>query len=344
MDFSGNIEKVMLECEVKGINLGEVLQLIEVPNEWTGNSYLFDFNTMPVEELSDYIDYIFRKRLYFLKEGTPINGFYAKENYHSVPYNTETDVYYRYKVEIYSNEGKTYLEIYMPYEKTYEEFSRFEKILAGEKHTKKLLELKYAELDIIVGQIKFLKPSIKGYLICNKCGAYYEVHNEESPEGYPDECDCGGIFKYIASPKQPDKKLAKRKKTANPLKYLRAPAAMIIVSFFCYLWGYYSSILNYMAIGFGYGIIFAIVRYNGFELLLDTIYLRLIYFSAAIIFFIGSFGIITIIIQINNYNTTMIEFIIVAIISLIYGIGMIFRAIDPDNPRNFLDPPLYDNL
>jgi hypothetical protein len=28
------------------------------------------------------------------------------------------------------------------------------------------------------------------------------------------------------------------------------------------------------------------------------------------------------------------------IIAIIFGLGMIFKVISPDNPRNFLDPPL----
>lgn len=334
--FSGEIDKIMLECKNNGLDSEEVLQLMEVPHEWTGDSFLFDFGSISVEELSDYIDYIFRKRGYVLEEGTPIDGFYGKSSYYSY-YDTN---YYRYKIEIYSSRGKTYLEIFMPSENSYEEFSSFD-IRDVEEYLEKLRDPKFTELEQIVYQISFLKPSIKGYLICNKCGSYYEVHEEESPDGYPDECECGGIFKYIASPRQPDKKLAERKKTASPIEYLRAPAAMIIVSVSSFLWGSHSSnIVNYTMFGFGFGIVFGLIRYRSFELILDMIYRRLIYFSAAIIFFMGSVVLITTLIEINNYSTIMMEFFIVAVIAVIYCLCMIFKTISPDDPRNFLDPPL----
>ena len=36
-----------------------------------------------------------------------------------------------------------------------------------------------------------------GYLICDKCGGYYELLPGESPEDY-EECECGGKLKYSA--------------------------------------------------------------------------------------------------------------------------------------------------
>ena len=36
----------------------------------------------------------------------------------------------------------------------------------------------------------------------------------------------------------------------------------------------------------------------------------------------------------------MIGFSLFTIIAVIYGLGMIFKTISPDDSRNFLDPPL----
>lgn len=33
-----------------------------------------------------------------------------------------------------------------------------------------------------------------GYLVCQKCGGYYQLQPGESPEDFTDECDCGGHF------------------------------------------------------------------------------------------------------------------------------------------------------
>ena len=35
------------------------------------------------------------------------------------------------------------------------------------------------------------------YLVCDKCGGYYELQPDESPENFTDKCNCGGNLKYI---------------------------------------------------------------------------------------------------------------------------------------------------
>jgi hypothetical protein len=35
-----------------------------------------------------------------------------------------------------------------------------------------------------------------GYLICDKCGGYYELQPGESPDDFTDECGCGGNLEY----------------------------------------------------------------------------------------------------------------------------------------------------
>jgi hypothetical protein len=46
---------------------------------------------------------------------------------------------------------------------------------------------------------------INGYLVCNKCGAYYELKEGESPDDFTDECDCGGKLQHKKSLKTPMK-------------------------------------------------------------------------------------------------------------------------------------------
>ncbi len=35
-----------------------------------------------------------------------------------------------------------------------------------------------------------------GYLICEKCGGYYELQPGESPDDFADDCECGGKLKH----------------------------------------------------------------------------------------------------------------------------------------------------
>lgn len=35
------------------------------------------------------------------------------------------------------------------------------------------------------------------YLVCDKCGGYYELQPDESPNDFTDKCECGGNLKYV---------------------------------------------------------------------------------------------------------------------------------------------------
>lgn len=35
------------------------------------------------------------------------------------------------------------------------------------------------------------------YLVCNKCGGYYELQKGENPDKSTDQCGCGGSLKYV---------------------------------------------------------------------------------------------------------------------------------------------------
>ncbi|BDZ69994.1 hypothetical protein [Methanobacterium petrolearium] len=38
------------------------------------------------------------------------------------------------------------------------------------------------------------------YLVCKKCGTYYQIPEGESADDYSNECECGGKLKYLGSP------------------------------------------------------------------------------------------------------------------------------------------------
>ena len=342
MEQNEEIKNIMLECKNKDLNSREVLQLMEVPYELTEGSYLFNFDSMPIEELSEYIDYILRMRWYLLDNGTTTDGLYKRtkrvhDHNMMMGRHNQVDVKCLAEVHIYQSAGKTYLEIFTPYK----EDSNIEKLI-NEGHNKTIHEIRITEFNEIIDQIKFLKPSIEGYLICNKCGAYYEVCNEDSPADFPDKCECGGTFKYIAGIKQPEEKSVERKEKAVPTEYLRAPAAMVLVSLVCLgSFVYHFVTLNFLIglIGIPFGLSLVLLRYRRQELVLNMISRRAIYFLAAVIFIGASWGLISVLIQFN-FGIITIEFALFAIIAIIYILGMIFKTISPDDTRNFLDPPL----
>ena len=39
----------------------------------------------------------------------------------------------------------------------------------------------------------------KFYLICDKCGGYYKLEEDESPEDFEDDCKCGGVLSITDS-------------------------------------------------------------------------------------------------------------------------------------------------
>ncbi len=42
----------------------------------------------------------------------------------------------------------------------------------------------------------FIESQNPGYLVCDKCGGYYELQQGESADDFTDECDCGGNLKH----------------------------------------------------------------------------------------------------------------------------------------------------
>ncbi len=101
--------KIGLECKKEGLDPDETLSKIQVPYEWTGDSYLFNFGSMPVEEVTGRIDKLLTKRGYSLEDGTLSHGICIK----LIRQRLRGDIprLYRFEFGTYSNEGTTYFEI-----------------------------------------------------------------------------------------------------------------------------------------------------------------------------------------------------------------------------------------
>lgn len=51
---SNDAIKIGIDCKKEGLDPDETLKKIQVPFEWTGESYLFNFGSMPVREVTSY--------------------------------------------------------------------------------------------------------------------------------------------------------------------------------------------------------------------------------------------------------------------------------------------------
>jgi len=170
------------------INQYDLSNVMQVPYLWTGSSFSFNFGDLPVDRLADEIYYMFRTYNYKLSQymrydnkltkGTKTDGIYRHDP------ESRYDTAYKFRVIIYSYNQETYLKISNAYNKTL------------------TLNKNYwiGEINRLVGIIKYLRPDITGYLICNKCGSYYELKEGESPDDYYLNCDCGGTFEYLSNP------------------------------------------------------------------------------------------------------------------------------------------------
>jgi hypothetical protein len=217
----GSSEEIKVKLEAKrrglnadefnGFNLEDIFQITQVPYEWTGNSYLFDFDSIPIDTLADYIYYIFRQEKYSLEEGALLDGIYFKLNISGISlFYLIWEPSYQFRVKIYSDGSKTYLEISKVFRGL---LMSFYKKLFGDNYPN-------SELNRIVDKIKHLKPSVTGYLICNQCGGYFELHIGESADDYNPNCECGGTLKYISNIAQPEMEMVEKIKTDNTRYYL----------------------------------------------------------------------------------------------------------------------------
>lgn len=58
-----------------------------------------------------------------------------------------------------------------------------------------------------------------GYLVCERCGGYYELQSGEKPEDFTDECECGGKTKYFETLEEIDKDIEQIDKNINYMRY-----------------------------------------------------------------------------------------------------------------------------
>lgn len=253
MVFNNEI-KIANECRRKGLDPEEVLQIMQVHSELTENGILFDFDLIPVESLSNYVNYIFKWYGYRLDEGTLNNGVYIRTQ---ILFPFLLNKVYKFKVEIYPNGEKTYLEISKTFRGRYVSLT---KKIYGENYSN-------SELKRIINKIRFLKPSVKGYLICNKCGSYYGLKEGESPNDFDISCECGGTLEYIPYIDQISEKLLEKNKNPNLKDYIRIPLIGIIISliicFLAIIFSFYFVFIGLMGVLFGLGVLF--IQYTNFR-------------------------------------------------------------------------------
>jgi hypothetical protein len=328
--------KIAAQCRRKGLDPDEVLQIMQVPYELTENGFLFDFDSLSVEQLSNYIDNLLKRRWYLLETGNPTDGVYCMST-HSMRFGIISRVY-KFHVRIYANSGKTYLELSKTFQGGYMSLDRK---IYGKNYLN-------SELYKIVSEIVFFKPSISGYIICDKCGNYHELEEGESPNNFDLNCVCGGNLKYIPNLGNKYKELMERKFNKSKKVFL-PPLALIFTSLVCVTLLNNGEIGDIIGIYCGLyilpvGLVFLLLRIRGVEFVLNTIFRRLLYSLFAFLFLIQSYSLALMWLQIGGIDITKIFVSASIIISAIYGLCMIFKIISPDNPRNILDPPLWEDI
>ena len=149
-----NIEiKLGVECKKEGLDPDETLKKIQVPFEWTGESYLFNFGSMPVEEVTSRVDKLLTKRGYSLEDGTLSHGVCIRLTNSGV--RGDIPKLYRFEFGTYSSGGTTYFEIAPSFKGL---IMSMDKIWNGKNYL-------HNELAAIVNKIQYLRP-FKGYLAC----------------------------------------------------------------------------------------------------------------------------------------------------------------------------------
>jgi hypothetical protein len=145
-----------------------------------------DFDSIPVENLAIAIKDLFEEGGYHLEEGTLVDGIYGRGHASLRLLVGYFAFRYKFKVEIYSEGGNTFLKVY----KTMTGIT--EGIIDGWQG----LALYNKEFHRIIDTIRYLGPNYEGYMVCDKCQGYYKLQPGESPDDF-DQCDCGGNLKYV---------------------------------------------------------------------------------------------------------------------------------------------------
>jgi hypothetical protein len=145
-----------------------------------------------------------------------------------------------------------------------------------------------------------------GYLVCNRCGGYYRLHEGESPDEFQDRCECGGKLEYYDNL---GGKLNKGYESIGsgyktPTEHYFIPILLIMVSVECILSIFYSLIFIMVLgiIGLIFGLIFLLIRIKGLE---NRLYFRsrqMIYLIVSILFLVESYALVILWFQIDNYG------------------------------------------
>lgn len=188
----------------------EISYHMEIPTELNKDACVFDFDSMPTDILSAYINDLFEWWGYSLDEGTSYDGVYERVDELSVDFlllllclvflfligcliyllliglinflKIKRNVY---NVKIHEEEGRTYLIISIgnigSLSKIYNySFGTFNK-----------------EFHRIINEIKYPYNPDEGYLVCDNCRSYYALQPGEVPGDFSDTCDCGGKLRYF---------------------------------------------------------------------------------------------------------------------------------------------------
>jgi len=78
-----------------------------------------------------------------------------------------------------------------------------------------------------------INKNFNGYLVCDKCGAYYELQEEESSDDFSMECECGGHLQHKKTI-QPPKKYTVDKKITGVGFIMAITGAVLLFAVFQY--------------------------------------------------------------------------------------------------------------
>jgi len=173
-----------------------------------------------------------------------------------------------------------------------------------------------------------------GYLVCNKCGEYYEFPEGEVPEDFSDKCDCGGTLEYFDNSGKLKRKKAEKKIQKLFGDYSSIPSMLVIFSLFLFIAMYYNLpiIVTLGIVGLIFGLTFYLVNKIGIWKKLNVKIKQLIYFTSAILFFIESGAIIILWFNFEYFSRGKVLAPIMVLLGVICGIIMIMKTLNLDDP------------
>lgn len=206
------------------------------PFESLGETYIFNFSPMTIDDLAITIKNMFESSGYHLEWGTPIYGVYGIGNPVLAILELSFIVKHRFKfkIEIYSDQGVTCLKIS-------KKFSIL-RLMIGRGFI--LWNMDYIiEFKRIINLLKYLKPN-NGYLCCDECGGCYKLQSGEFQEDF-DRCQCGGELKYYPSIIKPDTK-STRSNSSSSKRLLTLSVLGLAIIFFITLLIFGNNIGDYI--------------------------------------------------------------------------------------------------